>query len=686
MNSSNRRIAAKTAVTPALSIETVVATVIEAVTDTLNDTETEWATDTVTFTAIGAVGDTVIETMTDTLIANKTEHATNTVIDTITGSVSETDCDLSCGSNQNQNNTWNGNAIEGERCRLLDLELPLEVTPPRLHATPLVPFDTSGFSASAGVTAFNRLLTILPAASDGLRVYQRLQIAELGVRLRAGQRRIVLQLATGGGKTHEIAAIASAALRAGLRVLILATRTRLIKQICARLAAFGVRYGVIAASLPKLTNGAALVQVASADTLYRRCIKDKRRPLPSADLVVFDEAHLAAANTRLELLDSYSGIRLGFTATPARKSGRGLALVFDELLLGPPMSELVQMGVLVRPRIFNKPVVTVAELKALPTNKDCDFSPGALGKLMGRPVLIGDVIKNWLRIANGRRTVVFAVNKAHGAQLVEEFCRVGVAAELITDQNSEFEREAAITRLEMGHTSIVVNCFLMSYGIDIPLVDCIVLARPTRSLVLYLQMIGRGLRPASGKEYCIVIDHGRCVESLGLPTSDFAWSLDEGEVVKPKGLNVAGGFSIVETPRTCVECSNIWMVSESGESCDICGWRPILAPRAIATQDVNLEEADVIDPPLTINSPEVMRFCSEALGFYIARWPDRWTNRPTSGRWWAWTKTSERFKLDLEHVPKHVWHMSPVATSLGTTGWLKSRQIAWARGRGRARA
>jgi superfamily II DNA or RNA helicase len=166
-----------------------------------------------------------------------------------------------------------------------------------------------------------------------LRDYQRAQVADLVAALRNGSRRILLQGATGSGKTHTGSAITLAASSGSLRVLILATRTRLVRQWHERLVSFGVAHGVIAAELPELRNYSALVQVASADTLHRRAVADQRMQLPPADLVIFDESHLAAADTRLGLLDSYPGaVRIGFSATPARKSGCGLGAVFDTLV------------------------------------------------------------------------------------------------------------------------------------------------------------------------------------------------------------------------------------------------------------------------------------------------------------------------------------------------------------------
>ncbi len=532
---------------------------------------------------------------------------------------------------------------------------------------------------------FAGFLDSLPAACDALRPYQREGLAAISQVLHAGDRRILRQLATGGGKTHEIAAITYCAQAAGLRVLILATRTRLVRQIHERLEAFGVGHGIIAAELRGMFDAFQFVQVASADTLYRRCVADGVMPLPAADVVIFDEAHLAAAESRLAIFQHYSGaLLLGFTATPARKSGKSLSVTFDRLILGPSILELIREGSLVRPRIFNVPVVTKAELKALPKDAAGDYAEGAVGQLLSRPKLIGDVIENWLAIAGGKRSIVFACNKAHGASLVEGFGRAGIAAEILTDQDDEPTREEAIERLETGRTRVLVNCFLMAYGVDVPAVECIVLARPTRSLPMYLQMVGRGMRPAPGKDHFVLIDHGRVVENLGLPTSDFGWNLDDTRNVNREAEKRARTRT-VEQPRTCPECHHTWLVSEDGSACKLCGWAPAPTAKAVKVQGAMLTELDVeaqAQQP-TAHSPEAEQFFREALGDTARRNPAKWQATPNKCRAAAWHAMRERFGLPEQSIPGRYWSMQPETPSAAVAGWLTHRRIKFARSRSR---
>lgn len=530
-------------------------------------------------------------------------------------------------------------------------------------------------------------LEVLPPQADCLRDYQREQLGRLSRALQSGYRRPLVQLATGGGKTHMISAVTSAAVAAGLSVIILATRTRLVRQLHERLSAFGVRHGVVARSLQGHGDYSARVQVCSVDTLHRRAIVGRQIPLPPASVVIFDEAHLATADTRLGILDSYPGaIRLGFTATPARKSGKSLGVAFDCLVPGRSIRELTAAGTLVALRIFNTPLVTTKELKAVPKDADNDYQTAALGELLARPKLVGDVLENWLRIANRKRTLVFAVNKAHGTSLLDAFQRRGIPAEILTDADDEATREEVIARLERGATQVVVNCFLMSYGVDIPSVECIILARPTRSLTMYLQMVGRGLRPSpeTGKADCILIDHGHVVETLGLPQSDFPWTLDAARNVNREALERARTVT-PEAMRTCQECAAIWMTSEQGHACPECGWKPAPKSRPMLVQEADLQEMADPEIEVTASHPRVLRFFREACGWYAKRWPHRWMEKQKSARWASWMNTVEKFKFgDGVRMPSAFWETQPLPAGLDVSGWCQHRLIKRMRSKARA--
>jgi DNA repair protein RadD len=289
-------------------------------------------------------------------------------------------------------------------------------------------------------------------------------------------------------------------------------------------------------------------------------------------------------------------------------------------------------------------------------------------------------VENWLRIANGKRTLVFACTKSHGAALLQEFLQAGIAAELLTDQDSEPDREAAIYRLEAGSTKVLINCFLLSYGVDVPAVECVVLARPTRSVTLYLQAVGRGMRPAPGKEHVVLIDHGRVVESLGMPDAEFGWSLDDINVNTRAHGEVAARRQSEEQHRTCPECLHLWLVSEDGPACASCGWMPAPNPKAVPFTDAELREINA--EVSAQDTAAVERFYQEALGWYAQRWPGRWMHREKSARWAAWMWTRKRFVLNAERPPPKFWNISLAQPGMEASGWLKSRLIAYQRRRG----
>lgn len=547
------------------------------------------------------------------------------------------------------------------------------------------PLYSDGRTESLKPRAYDGWLDVLPPAADCLRDYQVQQVVKIAAALRAGSRRIVAQAPTGAGKTHEIAAIVAAAVAAGLPVLVLATRTRLVRQLSERCAAFGIRHGVLAAAATRKADFSAKVQIASVDTLHRRAIVGQQMPLPPAAVVIFDEAHLAAAETRLGLLERYPGaVWIGFSATPARKSGKSLGTVFETLIPGPSSRVLTELGCLVPLRIYNTPVVTSSELNGLPKDADRDYQSTALGSLLNRPKLVGDIVQNWLKIANGKRTLLFAVNKAHAASLLEDFQRRGVPAEMMTDDDDEPTRDAVIERLESGSTVVVINCVLASYGTDIPSVECIQLARPTRSLVMFLQMVGRGRRPSpeTGKTECLLIDHGHCCEALGLPQGEFEWTLDAQRNINREAMERARK-QIPESTRTCGECGTLWLTSEQGNSCPSCGWKPAPRAKEVEVQPADLEEmADEVT--IQPDDPQVVRFFQEALGYRQKHSPQKWRDNPKGVRWSCWCAAKEKFKLVQERPPSRFWDISALPAGLEVQGWMKYRDIRWARGKRRA--
>jgi len=360
-------------------------------------------------------------------------------------------------------------------------------------------------------------------------------------------RRPILVAPTGSGKTVMATALVE---QLGLGTLWLAHRKELIDQAARRLEAHGLVCGIIMAGYASMPL--AQVQVASVQTLIRR---DK----PRADLIVIDECHHATADSYQSILDAYPDARvIGLTATPFRLDGHGLGDLFGELVVAAYPHVLCDSGVLHQPKVWASKSPDLRGVKVIAG----DYSIGALAARTNTQELNADIVATWLKRAAGRRTVAFAVDMAHSRAITDAFCQSGIAAEHVDGSTPPDERDAILARLASGQTLIVSNCMVLTEGWDLPALECAIIARPTASLNLHLQMIGRVMRAAEGKDGAIVLDHAGNHHIHGLVTRRLNYSLN-GEKVghsEPLGL------------RRCAECGLLFELHL--ESCPECGWMP----------------------------------------------------------------------------------------------------------------
>jgi superfamily II DNA or RNA helicase len=407
-----------------------------------------------------------------------------------------------------------------------------------------------------------------------LRPYQIDVIAEFDRAVAAGQKRIILVLPTGGGKTVIAAEVIKLARAKYERVLFLAHRREIIAQTSKQLAGHGTslgEHGIIQAGRERDLRPTASIQVASIDTLHHRTNRGAI-DLPAADLVIFDEAHRARGRTREALLQKFPDATwLGCTATPCRGDGRGLGNIFQAMIEGPQTGELIRLGYLVPPKVFAPIYRDVA--KGVDTAQG-DYIASALSRRMNTDELVGDIVTEWLAHGENRPTVAFSVDVAHAVNIRDRFREAGVAAEYVCGTTPLAEREQILAALASGEIGVVANCAVLIEGWDCPPVSCVILARPTKQLGLYKQMVGRGLRICEGKNDCIFLDHSGAVFKHGLPSDDVAWTLD----VDRKAENVAAAArkrgEAVEIAK-CPECSAIL---GGPPPCWSCGWQP--QPRA----------------------------------------------------------------------------------------------------------
>jgi superfamily II DNA or RNA helicase len=387
-----------------------------------------------------------------------------------------------------------------------------------------------------------------------LRPYQVEAIDRTRQAYRDGALAPLLVLPTGGGKTVVFSAIAASAVARGRRVLVLCHRRELIRQASQKLAAAGVPHGIIAPGHEPTDD---MVQVASVQTLARR-LGD---PLYATfDLIVLDEAHHAVAGQWAAIVAAYPNAKLlGVTATPERLDGKGLGReaggTFDWMVEGPSVSELTEAGYLVRARVFAPAVAPDLSDVAVRAG---DYDAGDLAKVMGSRALIGDTEAEYRRRAAGLPAVAFCVSVEHAKTVASEFRAAGWRAVAVSGGMSMAERDAALNGLATGEVQVLCTCDLISEGLDVPAIGAAILLRPTKSLGLHVQQIGRGLRPAPGKDHLVVLDHAGNTQRHGLPDMPHAWSL--------LGRGKRSGRAPV---RACPECGAVCRVAAL--ACDECG-------------------------------------------------------------------------------------------------------------------
>jgi DNA repair protein RadD len=335
---------------------------------------------------------------------------------------------------------------------------------------------------------------------------------------------VLLQAPTGAGKTISGAhLIAMRREHAKERVLVLAHRREIVAQTLTKLADADIEAGIIMADHAPMQW--LDVQVASIDTLWAR---RKQQGFPEAGLLVVDEVHRAGSDRHLAIIDHYkqSGAKvLGLTATPIRTDGFGLGNIFDRMVRTPDMPWLIDHGYLVPVdyRVGIIPDVTGVKLTAGEYNK------AQLEAVMNATVLIGDIVDNWKRYACDRRTMVFASGVAHSIHLMNQFKAAGVKAVHIDGETDNSIRDRVFAEINSGETQVICNAMVYVEGTDIPCIDCIVDAAPSKSIIKYLQSGGRGMRPFTGKRNLQYHDHSGNVYRHGRLELPRDWELAKGK-------------------------------------------------------------------------------------------------------------------------------------------------------------
>lgn len=401
-----------------------------------------------------------------------------------------------------------------------------------------------------------------------LRPYQAEAVHNLRHALARKVLRLMLNSPTGSGKTEIGMALVKGARAKHKRVAFLCNRVHLVDQTSRRFTKAGISHGIIQGE--NTTRVYEPVLVASIQTVAKR-------GLPMVDVILIDEAHTVAGSAEYRAVIIEAAARnvpvIGLSATPDAK-GLGkhydelAGALFQEMIVAATIPELIADGFLVDCDVYAPSEPDMSGIKqARNAFGDLDWTDADVGRAADKPELVGDIVTHWQRLAAGTATVCFAANIAHSKHIVESFQAAGVSAEHIDCYTSTDDRRAILGRIESGETLIVSNVGILAEGWDFPACRTLILARPTRSLIRYIQMAGRVLRPHASKVRALILDHSGTVCRLGFPTDEFPLELDDGT---PK---VANGAADEETreealPKACPTCSYM----TAAHKCPICGF------------------------------------------------------------------------------------------------------------------
>ena len=496
--------------------------------------------------------------------------------------------------------------------------------------------------------------------TETLRGYQVDVIADVECEIAAGNRRILLVAPTGSGKTIVAGEIIQHYVRRYRPVLVLAHRLEIITQTSVKLHARGIAHGIIKAGFEP--RPMERVQLASVQTLWVRAMRSEAMRLPLADLVIIDEAHHATANTWRKIIEAYpDAVLIGLTATPCRGDGRGLGGIFTTMIECPQVGELITQGYLVKTRVY-APVDP--DLRGVKTQAG-DYVESQLADRMDVAKLVGDIVTHWHKFGERRKTVAFAVNVAHSLHIRDEFVRSGVRCEHLDGETEKDERDAILARLASGETEVVTNCMVLTEGWDMPEVGCAILARPTKKMGLYRQMIGRVLRPADGKPDAIILDHSGAVYRHGLAEDPVEWTLDPEKRAQSEAHQARVNH---EAPKL-LECSQCSALRLAGQKCPHCGFLPKRPPRDVPTAPGELglyaggrAQSNGYDPDTRTRWHSMFTHIANERGY-----------KP------GWI--AHKFKEKFGAFPPWGSKPEPIPPSPEVWSWVRSRTIAFARSR-----
>ncbi len=411
---------------------------------------------------------------------------------------------------------------------------------------------------------------------------------------------VILVAPTGFGKTVVMGELSRKSMRPTVAI---AHRHELVGQISNAVARAGVKHNIIGSKnsvsfcIQKHVNNygrsfydpRSLFTVAAVDTLISRQ-DNLKQWAQTIGLWMIDEAHHVLAGnkwgTATAMFPNATGI--GFTATPIRADRKSLARVqggvFDNMVIGPTMRELINRGSLCEYRIFAPPQsINRAELVV---GASGDFSSASMRQVAHKSQIVGDIVSHYLRIASGKRGITFVVDVEQATEVAAAFNAAGVPAACVSAKTPDAVRDAVMRKFEAGTLLQLVNVDLFGEGVDVPAVEVVSMGRPTESYGLYVQQFGRALRTIAGKSHGTIIDHVGNVQRHGLPDAPRKWTL----IAEERGKKRKRDEDVMPV-TTCTECFSAYEATTA--TCPFCGHKPEPeSRRSIEFVDGDLIELD----------------------------------------------------------------------------------------------
>ncbi len=367
---------------------------------------------------------------------------------------------------------------------------------------------------------------------------------------------IMYQMPTGTGKTRLFTSIIRDinvwGLRKGRRqrILIIAHRSELIKQIDRSLNKYHIIHSIIAGTFKDKRDLTLSVQVASIQTITHASNEQIARHL-DIDFIIIDEAHHAVANSYKKLWKLYPNAKkLGVTATPWRMDNGGFRSNFESFIPSMPIKQFMAEGWLAPYQYYSIPINS-SIMKSIESihefDVEGDYKVSALERAMDNDRIRAQLLESYTKLAKGKKGIIYSISREHSEHICAKYQSVGVRTVTIDSTTPARKREMLVNEFKAGLIDIIVNVDIFSEGFDCPDIEFIQLARPTKSLVKYIQQVGRGLR-RNGDKKCIILDNVGMYATFGLPDADRPWEVFfEGDETQKRSTSHGGKMRLIDS-------------------------------------------------------------------------------------------------------------------------------------------